>query len=80
MNGKEVGRLKKEGGNCYFVYSREWLSEGFTISPRSLPLKDELFRSRPDRFEGLFGVFADSLPDGWGTYVAIKVLMRKGSY
>ena len=40
FDGKEVGRLKHGQGVCYFAYSREWLSDGFSISPRSLPLED----------------------------------------
>ena len=32
----------------------------------------------PFKFEGLFGVFHDSLPDGWGTLTAIKALGKKG--
>lgn len=31
-----------------------------------------------DPFEGLFGVFADSLPDGWGRLLVDKLLRKKG--
>ena len=78
MDGEEVGHLRKESGSYYFAYSNQWLENGFSISPRSLPLEDRLFKSRNDRFDGLFGVFADSLPDGWGTFTAIKALREKG--
>ncbi len=30
------------------------------------------------KFEGLFGVFHDSLPDGWGTLTASKALRKRG--
>ena len=33
---------------------------------------------RIDPFEGIFGVFADSLPDGWGRLLVDR-LMRKNS-
>ena len=64
-----------------FQYSSEWLRDGFTISPLSLPLKDGVFvpqeRSR-ERFSGLFGVFADSLPDSWGEMLLDRYLEMLG--
>ena len=79
MYGKrEVGRIKNESGILYFAYSKEWLNDGFSISPRSLPLEDKVFSQTNGRFGGLFGVFADSLPDGWGTYTAIRALRKRG--
>ena len=32
----------------------------------AFPLEKKVFLPKVDPFEGLFGVFADSLPDGWG--------------
>ena len=52
-----------------FQYSEEWLGNGFSISPLSLPLNNNVFvppEKCRERFSGLFGVFADSLPDSWG--------------
>lgn len=59
-----------------FAYSDKWLQEGFSISPFSLPLEKRVFMPKIDPFEGLFGVFADSLPDGWGRLLVDR-LMRK---
>lgn len=78
MDGREVGRLSRDAGTCYFAYSREWLESGFPISPRSLPLEDRLFSGRDDRFEGLQGVFADSMPGGWGMFTVIRALRKRG--
>ena len=78
MDGEEVGRLRYDSDTAFFAYSDHWLREGFPISPRSLPLEDRLFSGRSDRFEGLFGVFADSLPGGWGMLTAVKALGRRG--
>ena len=75
---REVGRIKNESGVLYFAYSKEWLNDGFSISPRSLPLEDKVFSQTNGRFGGLFGVFSDSLPDGWGTYTAIRALRKRG--
>lgn len=49
-----------------FEYDNDWLSDGFSISPISLPLEKRIFIPRIDPFNGLFGVFDDSLPDGFG--------------
>ena len=38
-----------------FAYSDEWLQEGFSISPFSLPLEKRVFMPKIDPFEGLFG-------------------------
>ena len=78
FNGRTVGHLGYESDICYFAYDRDWLKDGFSISPRSLPLAGRTFQGRYDRFEGLFGVFSDSLPDGWGTFAAVKALRKKG--
>jgi len=78
MDGREVGRLRKDEGRYLFTYSMDWLADGFSISPRTLPLEDRLFVGRNDRFEGIPGVFADSLPGGWGMLTAVKALRNKG--
>lgn len=49
-----------------FAYDADWLENGFSISPFSIPLKAQVFVPEKDYFGGLFGVFADSLPDAWG--------------
>ena len=61
-----------------FQYSKEWLKEGFSISPFSLPLKETVFVPSKDYFEGLFGVFADSLPDNWGRLLLRRFLRSHG--
>ncbi len=64
-----------------FQYDREWIQSGFSISPLSLPLSNEVFvpgeKSR-DRFGGLFGVFSDSLPDSWGELLLDRYLSSIG--
>lgn len=57
-------------------YDGEWLEHGFSISPFSLPLQKGVFISKADPFEGLFGVFADSLPDGFGRLLVDRFLLR----
>ena len=59
-----------------FQYSEEWLENGFSISPFSLPLKKQVFVPTKDYFDGLFGVFADSLPDNWGRLLLNRLLQE----
>lgn len=37
-----------------------------------------MFLPKIDPFEGLFGVFADSLPDGWGRLLVDRLMRRNG--
>ena len=59
-----VGTLALTGDRkAAFEYTDEWIENGFSISPFSLPLKKQVFLPVKPYFGGLFGVFADSLPD-----------------
>jgi serine/threonine-protein kinase HipA len=51
---------------CLFEYDPQWIQEGFSISPFYLPLQSGVFTARNEPFNGMFGVFNDSLPDGCG--------------
>ncbi len=75
-----VGRLTMtpDGRRCAFQYDRRWLAGGFSISPLYLPLRDELFIAEETPFAGNFGIFDDSIPDGYGRYLIHKVLKRRG--
>lgn len=63
---------------CAFEYDKNWLTSGFSISPLELPLREGLFIAKPQPFSGNFGVFEDSLPDGYGRYLLHKALLREG--
>ena len=78
-NDEVVGYLKElKDKRIAFQYSKSWIKNGFSISPLSLPLKDEIFISQSKYFNGLFGVFNDSLPDGWGELLFRRMLVKKG--
>lgn len=79
-HGKKVGILSLTPDNklCAFEYDGEWLAEGFSVSPLELPLKPGLFIAKPKPFYGNFGIFEDSLPDGYGRYLLHRALMREG--
>ncbi len=78
--GKElqVGELVKEGRGIFFKYYTEFIRSGLQISPFHLPLKDTIYTEPSQIFEGLFGVFYDSLPDGWGRLLLDRTLTAKG--
>ncbi len=60
-----------------FEYDRDWLAEGYSLNPLSLPLEKGVFLPKKyDPFEGLFGVFSDSLPDGWGRLLLDRLMLK----
>ena len=74
-NEKKVGTLALMKNNIVaFEYDSNWITNGFSISPFSLPLKKQVFIPRIDPFDGLYGVFSDSLPDGWGRLLVDRML------
>ena len=76
---RKVGTLAVEkNGVCHFEYDKEWLSDGFSISPFELPLQNKVFIASPQPFDGGFGVFDDSLPDGWGQLILDRLLRKRG--
>lgn len=64
--------------NCQFEYDKDWLVDGFSISPLKLPLKSGIITADFMPFNGNFGVFEDSLPGGYGEYLLRKVLSKSG--
>ena len=74
-NEKKVGTLALMKNNIVaFEYDNEWINNGFSISPFSLPLKKQVFIPKIDPFDGLYGVFSDSLHDGWGRLLVDRML------
>ncbi len=79
MNGIKVGRIAlTPDALCAFEYDPTYLSSGESISPFNLPLKSEVFVAKRTPFYGGFGVFNDSLPDGWGSLILDRYLKHKG--
>ena len=76
---KKVGRLAISTDNtALFEYDVDWLSHGFSISPIVLPLSQKTFKAKAEPFNGLFGVFNDSLPDGWGQLLIDRYMRQQG--
>ena len=75
---QQVGELIQEGKNIYFKYYTEFITTGIELSPFHLPLNDSIYTAPNQPFEGLFGLFSDSLPDGWGRLLLDRTLTAKG--
>ena len=73
-----VGRLAMREHIIYFEYDSAFIKLDIEISPLELPLKSGLDRFDNHLFEGLPGVFNDSLPDGWGRLLLDRFLKSQG--
>ena len=73
-----VGRLAVQNKTIFFEYAPSFLETKLEISPFKLSLKPGLQRCVDRVFEGIWGVFNDSLPDGWGRLLLDRKVMRLG--
>lgn len=79
LHDRHVGTLAETADHrAAFAYSDAWLENGFAISPFSLPVEQKVFVPSSTAFQGLWGVFADSLPDAWGRLLVDRMLKSKG--
>ncbi len=63
----DVGSLLMDTDRIiYFKYEDGFLDKGLNISPIVLNYDGTISKPKTHIFESLYGVFADSLPDGWG--------------
>lgn len=73
-----VGRLAIRERQIYFEYDDEFVKSGLEISPLRLPPKAGVTSFDMMLFEGLAGVFSDSLPDGWGRLLVDRFVKSQG--
>lgn len=79
FNGLSVGMLARTKSGLYpFQYDEQWLDEGFSLNPLTLPLDKRVFLPPHEPLGGMFGVFCDSLPDGWGKLLVDRTLRLHG--
>ena len=76
---KKIGTILLKDGRVYFEYDKEFKNSKLEISPLKLPLSLEGIYTNNDEhyFEGLAGVFHDSLPDKFGTKVIERYFESK---
>lgn len=74
----KLGRLAFRQRKILFEYDPAFLSSGIEISPLKLPIRAGVFTAPDTIFDGLFGVFNDSLPDGWGRLLLDRTVEKHG--
>ncbi|GAB6145572.1 type II toxin-antitoxin system HipA family toxin [Desulfocicer niacini] len=73
-----VGQLATSGHKLYFEYAPSFLVDPLWLSPFKLPPKPGLFEHKDLDFAPLFGLFDDSLPDGWGLMLMDRFFTSQG--
>ena len=74
----ELGEMVWGHQAIYFRYNADFLKCGINISPIKLPYNSDINSPGSEPFDGLYGVFNDSLPDGWGRLLLDRTLASKG--
>lgn len=62
-----------------FEYNGDFLKKEINLSPFKLDFRTGLQFAEYEPFNGLFGLFADSLPDGWGMLLMDRYLQKSGT-
>jgi serine/threonine-protein kinase HipA len=75
---RKVGRLAFKDRQVLFEYDASFIASGIEISPIKLPLRPSVSIADTTIFDGLFGVFNDSLPDGWGRLLLDRTVETYG--
>ncbi len=73
-----VGQMVSDNGKIFFKYDTDFIKKGLEISPFKMKLSDGILFPDTSIFDGLFGVFNDSLPGGWGRLLLDRTLLSKG--
>lgn len=75
----QVGELAENRSGIYFQYDERYLRKHSNLSPFALEQSTNLQIGPSTPHKKLHGVFADSLPDGWGLYLMDRIF-RKNDY
>ncbi len=76
-----VGDLAAYQGGIVFEYDPSFIASGLQLSPLAVPTTTLGLIAGPDprgSLEGLHGLFADSLPDGWGRLLMDRAFAAEG--
>ncbi len=73
-----VGRLATRDHRVYFEFAAEFLAAPLQLSPLKLALTSGIQEGPRRPFDGLHGVFADSMPDAWGRLLVDRRARRQG--
>ncbi|MDP2315339.1 MAG: type II toxin-antitoxin system HipA family toxin [Pseudomonadota bacterium] len=75
---RAVGRLARVDRRILFEFDPGFLAAPLPLSPAHLPVAPGVHEEKRRVFDGLFGVFDDSLPDGWGRLLLDREMDRRG--
>lgn len=73
-----VGQLAEDKHQLFFQYDHAFLTKNLWLSPYKLPLQFDIFEHKDRDFSPVFGLFDDSLPDGWGLMLMDRFLKKHG--
>ncbi|MBM7073586.1 type II toxin-antitoxin system HipA family toxin [Shewanella sp. 202IG2-18] len=73
-----VGTLAQNRQGVFFQYDQNYLSEQTNLSPFVMQHDHTLQQAPMKPHNGLHGVFADALPDGWGLLLQDRVFRQNG--
>jgi serine/threonine-protein kinase HipA len=79
-NHRNLGTLAWSSSErrAYFEYSAEFLAAPLLVSPFNVKTNPGLIAAPHDPFDGLHGLFNDSLPDGWGRLLLDRRVQKAG--
>ena len=73
-----VGELAQNKQAVFFQYDADYLQRHPSLSPFLPPFNNALQQAPSNPHNGLHGVFADSLPDGWGMLLMDRIFRQHG--
>lgn len=76
---EQVGIVAISGRKVLFEYDPAWIKKGIELAPHHLPIRQSAFQFEISTLHnGLPGLFADSLPDGWGMLIMDRFFIKNG--
>ncbi len=74
----KVGELAQNRQGIFFQYDEAYINDFHSLSPFTLPFETRISQGASQPHRGLHGVFADSLPDGWGLLLMDRIFRQQG--
>lgn len=74
----KVGELAQQNKQYFFKFDANFLDQDLEISPFKMKTSKGFLQADFQPFDGIFGVFNDSLPDGWGRLLLDRTLLSRG--
>lgn len=75
----QLAEARGRGREVVFEYAPAFLRDPLELSPFKLPPEPGLLQHRDLAFGPIFGLFDDSLPDGWGLLLMDRFFQQQGS-